>query len=106
MLNSKLKALQEKQKSLDERAECLEVELNLSKQQSERETKIMRENFERLQEHCNSLEHNLKTVTIKANDNEEYSRRNHLRFWGVKLNPKESAAEAIVRVVIKQPLNN
>lgn len=104
MLNSKLKAFQDRQKELEEKAESLEMDLELHKESTERIMNKMHKSIDHLQEHYNTLERKLKNVTVRANDIEQYSRRNHLRFWGVKLNPKESALDAVLRVVNTQLL--
>lgn len=99
LLNSKLKDVQDKQNKLEEKTESLEMDLALYKESSERDMNKMRETVDHLQQQCNALENKWKSVIKKTNENEQYSRRNHLRFWGIKLNPNEGAADAVVRVV-------
>ena len=99
MLNDKLKAFQEKQKFLEDKYECLEMNFENLKDKAEHDRQTMIKDIEHLRERCTTLEVKMKMTATKSNENEQYSRRNHLRFWGVKINQGETAACAIVRVV-------
>ena len=99
LLNSKLQAINAKQQELEDRVDSLAMDLDLVKENAAKDMHTMQNKVESLQQQCHSLETRLKKTATKANENEQYSRRNNLRFWGVKLNQGETPSDAIVRVV-------
>jgi UDP:flavonoid glycosyltransferase YjiC (YdhE family) len=76
----------------------MEMDLELYKVKVESELATRDSRFERLEQHCANLEKLAKESETKANENEQYSRRNNLRVWGLQLGSGEDAATAVVRL--------
>lgn len=95
-----LKALYEARlQEQEERIASLEMDLACMKDNHEKEQDRLRTENDALKDNLRALNAQIINIEKKANNNEQYSRRNNLRFRGVVPTANESPSAAIVRAV-------
>ena len=85
--------------SLEEKVNSLEMDMHNMDDKFKNKMKALESKNESLNDQVESLTYRTKKNDIKMNEIEQYSRRNNLRFRGIKVEPKETVTDAVIRVV-------
>ena len=97
--DARLNEQENRLKEQGERIESMEMDIALMKEKRDDEMKKLRLENDALKDNLHAMRQSIITIERKANDNEQYTRRNNLRFRGVSVAAWESVPRAIIRVV-------